>query len=148
PCRPVPPSGPSGPLETWRLSFRPPSPLRLVDDFTGFAGDTHFLAVAELTHANPGGFAGRGIHQHHVGQVNRSLALDDAALAELLRRALMLFDHVDAFDDDPTLVRDHPQHAPSLAALLARHNDYSVALPHVRDCHRRPQMTSDDFGGQ
>src|SRR4030095_4574779 len=54
PCRPVPPSGPSGTLETCRPSFRPPLRSRLVDDFAGFAGDTHFLAVAQRAHANPG----------------------------------------------------------------------------------------------
>src|SRR5215470_13353228 len=75
------------------------------------------------------------IHQHHVRQVDRPLALDDAALPELLSRALVLLDHVDVLDEHAPLVSEYAQDLAALALLLARHHDDRVALPHVCVCH-------------
>src|SRR5262249_20019414 len=83
--------------------------LYLVDEFARPAGDPGFLAVGERAHADPGGLVRLWIHQHHVRQVDRSLALDDAALAELLGRALVLLDHVDVLHEDAPLIPDHAQ---------------------------------------
>src|SRR6266436_619777 len=74
--------------------------------------------------------------------MNRPFAFDDAALSELLRRTLMLFDHVEVLDEHATLVLEHAQDLAALPALLARHHHHRVTLPHVRVCHDGPQMTS------
>src|SRR5262249_6654766 len=116
--------------------------LYLVDEFARPAGDPGLLAVGERAHADPGGLVRLRIHQHHVGQVDRSLALDDAALPELLGGALVLLDHVDVLHEDAPLVLEHAQDLTLLPALLARHHHDRVTLPHVRVCHVRPQITS------
>src|SRR6266545_2200535 len=92
--------------------------LSFVDDLARLAGNPDLLAIAQLAHPDPGGLTARGVHQHDVGEVDRTFALDDTALADLLGRALMPLDHVDPFDD------------------------HGVSPPHVRDCHLRPQITS------
>src|SRR2546425_10446207 len=58
-------------------------------------------------------------HQQHVGQRQRALPLDDAALAQPLGGALVPLDPVDLFDQDPALLRQHAQHLAALAALPA-----------------------------
>src|SRR5215471_6575293 len=109
--------------------------LYLVDEFARPAGDPGLLAIGERAHADPGGLVRLRIHQHHVRQVDRPLALDDAALPELLGWALVLLDHVDVLDEDAPLVLKHAQDLALLPALLARHHDDRVALPHVCVCH-------------
>src|SRR5499427_9483562 len=109
--------------------------LYLVDEFARPAGDPGLLAVGERTHTDPGGLVRLRIHQHHVRQVDRPLTLDDAALPELLSRALVLLDHVDVLHEDAALVPEHTQDLALLPALLARHHDDRVALPHVCVCH-------------
>src|SRR3989304_2639020 len=89
--------------------------LRLVDDLARLLGDAGLLAVRQQTDANPRGCIGPGIHQHHVGEVQGRLALDDTALAKPLSGALVLLHHVEALDEDTPLGRQHPQHLPSLA---------------------------------
>jgi hypothetical protein len=59
------------------------------------------------------------------------LALDDAALPELLGGPLVLLDHVDPLDDHAALLGDHPEDLAALAALLARDHHDRVALAHV-----------------
>src|SRR5262245_63296518 len=68
--------------------------LYLVDEFARPAGDPGLLAVGESAHADPGGLVRLRIHQHNVGQVDRPLALDDAALPQLLGWTLLILVHV------------------------------------------------------
>src|SRR5215831_8258775 len=131
PCGALPPCGAFG----FVFSSASAMVLYLVDEFARPAGDPGLLSVGERTHTDPGGLVRLRVHQHHVGQVDRSLALDDAALAELLGRALVLLDHVDVLHEDAVLVLEHAQDLAALAPLLARHHDDRVALPHVRVCH-------------
>src|SRR5215468_3417125 len=138
PCGALPPCGAFG----FGFSSASAMALYLVDEFARPAGDPGLLAVGERAHADPGGLVRLRIHQHHVGQVDRPLALDDAALPELLGRALVLLDHVDVLHEHAPLVLEHAQDLALLPALLARHHDDRVTLPHVRVCHARPQITS------
>src|SRR5206468_1456507 len=73
------------------------------------------------------------------GQRQRALALDDAALPELLRRPLVLLHHVDLLDQHAPADRQHAQHFAALAALPAGDDRNRVAPSHVRVWH---QMTS------
>src|SRR5262249_1011746 len=97
PCGALPPWGALPPCGAFGFCFSSASAMALclVDEFARPAGDPGFPAVGERTHADPGGLVRLRIHQHHVRQVNRPLALDDAALPQLLGRALVLLDHVD-----------------------------------------------------
>src|SRR5262249_14646745 len=95
----------------------------------------------ERTHTDPGGLVRLRIQQHHVGQEDRPLALDDAALAELLGRALVLLDHVDVLHEHAALVLEHAQDLALLPALLARHHHHRVAFPKVRVCQAGPRIT-------
>src|SRR5215470_831134 len=131
PCGALPPCGAFG----FGFSSASAMALYLVDEFARPAGDPGLLAVGERAHADPGGLVRLRIHQHHVRQVDRSLALDDAALPELLSRALVLLDHVDVLDEHAPLVPEHAQDLAALALLLARDHDDRVALPHVCVCH-------------
>src|SRR5262249_56039335 len=67
------------------------------------------------------------------------LALDDAALPELLRRPLVLLHHVDLLDQHPAADRQHAQHFTALAALPAGDHRDRIASSHVGVLH---QMTS------
>jgi hypothetical protein len=56
--------------------------------------------------------------------MQRAFTLDDPALDVALRvRTRVALDHVHAFDDHAVLQREHLQHAPALAAVLARRDD-------------------------
>src|SRR4029453_11448582 len=106
------------------------------------AGAAGLAAVGELLDAHPRRFVAAGIHQHHVGQMQRCLALDDAALPQLLGRLLVLLHEIEPLHHHAALRGHHPQDPAALAALPARDDHHGVALPHVRLRHRVPQMTS------
>src|SRR5262249_59524466 len=75
----------------------------------------------------------------HVGERQRALALDDAALPELLRRPLVLLHHVELLDQHAPADRQDAQHLAALAALPAGDDRDRVASSHVGVLH---QMTS------
>ena len=83
-------------------------------------------------------------------QWQRRLALDDPALAELLRRALVLLHHVDVLDDHPPLGRQHAQDLAALALLPARDDQRPVSSFRIVTLAMQPliQSSSDDLGGQ
>src|SRR5580765_5075399 len=56
------------------------TPSRLVEHLARPSGHPDLLAVGQLLHSDARGLVAAGIHQHHVGEVDRPLALDDAAL--------------------------------------------------------------------
>src|SRR5437588_8524721 len=95
-------------------------------------GNSVALAVGDLD-AEPGWLAVLGVDHHHVGDVDRSLALDHAA--HLLRPlgtghllgALMALDDVEALDVEAVLARFDAQDLPLLAAVLAAHDDHLIA---------------------
>src|SRR4051812_27972481 len=94
----------------------------------------HADAVVVTAHADARRLVVLGIHDRHVGDVDPSLALDDADLGVRVGRvrALMALDHVQALDEDlPGLAVD-PQDLARLALVLARdHDDLVVgADPH------------------
>src|SRR5262249_8352881 len=68
----------------------------------------------------------------HVADRERTLSLDDPALPELLGRALVLLDHVDALDDHPVLVGEDAQDLAALAALLPGDDADQIPAADVR----------------
>src|SRR6185503_3514031 len=145
PPRPAaaPPPFPAGPLSAFFGSAITPS--RLVEHLARPSGHPDLLAVGQRLHADARRLVAVGIDQHHVGEVDRPLPLDDAALPHLLGGLLVLLDPVEALHHHPALLGDHPEHLALLAALLARHHHHRVTLPHVRDRH---DALSDDLGSQ
>ena len=74
--------------------------------------------------------AALGAQQLDVRRMQRRFPLDDAALDIALRiRLRVALDHVHAFHDEPVLRSHHFQHAPLLAAVLARDDEDVVVLP-------------------
>src|ERR1700722_5841830 len=101
---------------------------------SGPAAPGHSVALSVLNlHAQPGRLAPLGVHDHHVGDVDRALLFNHTAdlLGPLrtgpLLALLMALDDVEAFHEEPVLGRLHPEHAALLAAILAAHHDDLVA---------------------
>src|SRR5262245_43859417 len=128
------------------LPGRAAARLRLVHDLVALLAHSHPAAVAQRLDARPRGLAALPADQHHVREVQGALALDDAALTDLLGRSLMPLDEVHPLDDHPLLLGQHDEHLAPLALLLAGDDlDRVVPLDRaLRGCvsHRRPQITS------
>src|SRR3989442_9174411 len=105
--------------------------LTLVDRLAAPLADAHLAAVGELLDPDADGPIAAAAHEEHVREVERALALDDAALTQLLRRPLVLLDHVDLLDEHAPGADEHAQHLAALAALLARDDGDRVAPPDV-----------------
>src|SRR5438445_8997418 len=105
--------------------------LTLVDRLAAPLADAHLAAVGELLDPDADGPIAAAAHEEHVREVERALALDNAALTQLLRRPLVLLDHVDLFDEHAPGADEHAQHLAALAALLARDDGDRVAPPDV-----------------
>src|SRR6478609_2688899 len=113
------------------------------------AGDADALPVLVLdADARALAFA---VEDHHVRDVDRALALDHAAerrftlRAGHLLRARVALDHVQSLDVDALVLRVHAQHAPALAAVLARDHLDAVARADLHRFvldHARHQSTS------
>src|SRR3989449_8010501 len=105
--------------------------LTLVDRLAAPLADAHLAAVGELLDPDADGPIAAAAHEEQFGEVERALAFDDAALTQLLRRPLVLLDHVDLFDEHAPGADEHAQHLAALAALLARDDGGRVAPPDV-----------------
>src|SRR5882724_1459563 len=82
----------------------------LVDRFAAALADPELAPVGERLDPAARRLVAPSADDQHVGQRQRALALDDAALAQLLRRPLMLLHHVDLLDQHSPADRQHPQH--------------------------------------
>src|SRR5665647_66667 len=105
--------------------------LRLVDVFaaTGAAAGADLAAVPGQPVPDTGGLAARGADEHHVGRVDRRLALDHAALRVGLRVRLgVLLHHVEPLEDDAAVLGVDTRHLGGLPRLLAAHDPHLVAL--------------------
>src|SRR2546422_4327380 len=111
----------------------------LVDRFAAPLADAELAAVGEHFDPTPRRLVPRAADDEDVGERQRALALDDAALPQPLRRPLVLLHHVELFHQHPPSDRQDPQHFTALAALLAGDDRHRVATSHVNLLH---QMTS------
>src|SRR5256884_5700230 len=105
--------------------------LTLVERLAAPLAQAHLAAVGELLDPDADRPIAAAAHEEHVREVERALALDDAALSQLLRRPLVLLDHVHLLDGHPPGPREHAPHLAPLAALLARDDGDRVAPPDV-----------------
>src|ERR1700752_2580154 len=106
----------------------------LVQSGAAALGDAQALSVLEFD-AHTGGLAVLGVDQHHVGDVERPLALDHPAglLAGCrLGGALVALDDVEPLDIDPVLLGVDAEHLAPLAAVLAADDDDLVVSPDAR----------------
>src|SRR5262249_3799113 len=128
------------PPAPWAREFRSPLPwsLTLVDRLAAAPAHARLAAVGQLREPGPRRLVAAAADGQHVGQRQRSLALDDAALPQLLRRTLVLLQHVDVLDHHPALAGQHAQHLAALAAFPARDDSDQVASLDVQPVH---QMT-------
>src|SRR5262247_1990236 len=90
----------------WAREFRLPLPwsLTLVDRLAAAPAHAGLAAVGQHRESGPRRLVAAAADGQHVGQRQRSLALDDAALPQLLRRTLVLLEHVDVFDHHAALL--------------------------------------------
>src|SRR5690242_2676081 len=88
----------------------------------------HATTVLVATHADAGRLVVLGIHDRHVGDVDRPLALDhaDGLVGPAGGRALVALDHVQALDVDAVLRAVHAEHLARLALVLAGDDDHLV----------------------
>src|SRR6266576_4981996 len=91
-----------------------PAPLRVADALAAFVD----------ANADAGRFVVFGVEQHHVGDVDRALLLDDAPGLRIFQvglraGAFVALDHVQALDVDAPLFRVGANHAAALAGVLA-----------------------------
>src|SRR5882672_12934703 len=93
-----------------------------IDDFLVGLEEAHALAVRERTNADAIALLGGRVPQRHVRDLQRRLALDDAALRPSLAlrvAALMLLHHVDVLDQHPAVV-EHLDDGATPALVAAR----------------------------
>src|ERR1700683_250073 len=96
------------------------------------AASAHFGAVRQRGMSCAGMFPASRTEQHHIGNVNRSFPLEDAALNVLRRiRARVALAHVRVLDRDRVLPQIHRQHFPALAFRAAGHHFHHVAVPNA-----------------
>src|SRR2546429_2735681 len=113
--------------------------LAPVDRLAPAAAGTDLATVGEDLDSGAPGLVAPPADDQHVGEGQRPLPLDDAALPQLLRRPLVLLDHVDVLHEHAPLLRTHAQHLTALAPLLAGDDADGVAATDVDALH---QMTS------
>src|SRR5205814_7887259 len=100
------------PLSPWSLT--------LVDRFATALADADLALVREDLDAGARRLVAAGTDDEHVGERQRPLALDDAALAQLLGRPLVLLDHVAVLDEHAALGGEAAEHLAPLPPLPAR----------------------------
>jgi hypothetical protein len=111
----------------------------LIDRLAAPLADAGLAAVGQHLEPGPRRLVAAAADRQHVRQRQRPLTLDDPALPQLLRRPLVLLEHVDVLDHHPALVGQHAQHLAALAPLAAGDDADQVASLHVERLH---QMTS------
>src|SRR6266403_253249 len=144
--------------------------LAPVDRLVAPTAGANLAAVGEDLDAGTRGLVAARAHDEHIGESQRPLPLDDAALPQLLRRALVLLDHVDVLHEHTSFFGNDTQHLAALAPLLAGDDADGVAVEadvgavlaadllhrahHHRPCHlalldgavRRRLLDGDDHG--
>src|SRR5690242_14184843 len=98
-----------------------------VQDFAGAPGEAHLAAVIEEAIANPRRLLRFRIDMRDVRDMDRRLALDDAARLARPRRRVALH-HVDALHDDAVVGAHDAQHFAALALVPTAEDDDLVAL--------------------
>src|SRR5574340_1839001 len=105
-------------------------PLRLDHFAVGFEV-AHFAPVLQHLEADAVGLLRRSVEQGHVGNVDLHLLLDNATgLAFHGVGLLVLLNPVGAFHHHLAGIQ-HPQHSTALALVLARNDNYVIALANL-----------------
>src|SRR5689334_11949553 len=113
--------------------------LASVDRLAAATAGADLAAVVEDLDTRARGLVAARTHDQHVGERQRPFALDDAALPQLLGRALVFLDHVHVLDEHAASLGEHAQHLPALAPLAAGDDADRVAATNMHAAH---QMTS------
>src|SRR5258705_11367232 len=95
---------------------------RSVEHLARPSGHPDLLAVRQGLHSDAGRLAAAGVHQHDVGEADRPLPLDDAALPDLLCGLLVLLAQFEAIHHYPALPGTHPHHLALLSAFRVRNH--------------------------
>jgi len=67
-------------------------------------------------------------HDHHIGHMDRRLALYDSALRITGSRPRVMLAKIDPFHDHPLLVANNAEHGPPLPFVIAADNLYRIAF--------------------
>src|SRR2546429_497337 len=118
------------------------SSLRRLELRLALHADAQLLSVFVQPPGPPGRIA-LSAPEPHVGGVNRSFFLDDAALRVLLARLDVALDHVDPLDHDAVLLGQKPHDLAALALFAAGHHHHLVALANVSERHHSTSGASE-----
>src|SRR5215217_7255153 len=111
--------------------------MRLAEGGSAVLADPHAAPVIETPPAQPGRLAALGADHLEVGDLDRRLALEDAALDALVRvRPRVPLDHVHALDDGLAVAGEDAQDPAAGATVLARRDEHLVVLLDVYLCLR------------
>jgi hypothetical protein len=90
--------------------------------------DPYLLATFQKSEANPGRVVALGAQQHHIGDMEGCLSLDDAGLPRLPDGSHVLLNHVDALDDYPLVLGVGKAYFAFLPPVLAGNYQYGIVL--------------------
>src|ERR1700730_7686911 len=108
-----------------------------VEELVATPADAYCASVLEPAMADARRLVAAAADRQHVGQVDRGLALDDAARALDPARLGVALHHVDALDQHALAVGEHAEDLAGLAALAPRHDHDRVVLANAPDGHLR-----------
>src|SRR5437763_1469833 len=114
--------------------------LAPVDRLVAPTAGANLAAVGEYLDAGTRGLVAARADDEHVGESQRPLPLDDAALPQLLRRALVLLDHVDVLHEHTSFFGNDAQHLAALAPFLAGDVEHGAGLDHCAAFTRMERM--------
>src|SRR6266498_1761649 len=109
-------------------------PTLPIDDFAGPLRVAHLAAVFQHAKAHSARSPTPRVHMREIGNVDRRLLLDDAAVC-LGARPSVALDRVDALDDRPHLLRHDLENLAGLALAATGQDDHLVALADFRRHH-------------
>src|SRR5712691_2131311 len=95
---------------------------------------TYFFLILQDTVPNPYTTLTFTANQHHVRDMQLPLALNNSALLHLARGTRMPFDHVDAFDGQPPLLRKNSQDFALLPTIFTSDNFDEIVLFNMPWC--------------
>src|SRR5918998_2165543 len=105
-----------------------------IDQISRALGEPHLAPVIQNLESDPGRLAVLRVREGQIGQVDRRLLLDDAALL-VHGLALVTLDEVDAAHEGAVFLRHHLEHFAGAALVAAGQDDDLVALLDLRRHH-------------
>jgi hypothetical protein len=105
--------------------------FKLSEHLTALSTEANPSAIFESFFPHSHALIALGAIDQHITGSNRAFLLDDAALLASLTGSGMLFDEVDALDDDPLGIEIYLQNLTGLPPIITGKDHHSVAFFHL-----------------